>query len=350
MAPTASLSLHSLNHNELEGGCGISADETGLPAYADAPASGAIPLFSAPQEPMPGIASVMALPEALTSTAEPVTSQRPLEWTTAPGWGTQSATLSGEIWAGSGYPIQGSESLALWELTSPAQTGFDLAEGSRDTEIQAWSHGAGEHDPAMDPGFPVEKMGGEPQPAAGGLLAASPATAQPMMATQNIQTAEGGQSFRTGTDRLVPYEHVPVQIVHLSAQLGEQGSRSMRLRLDPPYLGEIQLHVEASDQGITVRIVAQSGEACALLADQRQHLKEELGRGGLTLQNFTTSVAADGRDSAQQHDRESQTRWLIPGSPERERLPANGNWGTASPGEPSMAATRRGRRGLDTRV
>jgi hypothetical protein len=87
--------------------------------------------------------------------------------------------------------------------------------------------------------------------------------------------------------------HLPARVAQIAAGLGESGSRVVRLRLDPPALGEIRVHVESSSQGIAVRIVAQSHEACALLSDHQAELGRELSRQGLALQSFSASLAGD---------------------------------------------------------
>src|SRR5207253_2458974 len=66
---------------------------------------------------------------------------------------------------------------------------------------------------------------------------------------------------------------------------------------------------ESSGQGIEVRIVAQSQEACALLAHGQQQLREELERTGLALQSFSTSVSADaGHSEPSMGQRQQQER------------------------------------------
>src|SRR5262249_47750098 len=67
--------------------------------------------------------------------------------------------------------------------------------------------------------------------------------------------ASGMESGRTTA---VPLAHIPARVAQISATLNEPGARAVRLRLDPPSLGEVRLHIESSAQGITVRIVAQS--------------------------------------------------------------------------------------------
>jgi len=125
--------------------------------------------------------------------------------------------------------------------------------------------------------------------AAGGVTRQEGAPSSPM--------ASGAASGRAPA---VPLPHVPARVAQIAASLNEPGSRSVRLRLDPPSLGEVRVHVESSAHGVTVRIVAQSHEACALLSDQQSDLSRELWRHGLTLQSFSATLAGDGR-----HDRKT---------------------------------------------
>lgn len=90
-----------------------------------------------------------------------------------------------------------------------------------------------------------------------------------------------------------PVTHLPARVAQIAAAMNEPGSRSVRLRLDPPSLGEVRVHVESGARGITVRIVAQTPEACALLSDHQSELSRELWRHGLALQSFSATLAGD---------------------------------------------------------
>lgn len=103
----------------------------------------------------------------------------------------------------------------------------------------------------------------------------------------------------------VPLPSLPARLAHLAAGLPEHGTVAVRLRLDPPSLGEIRVHIESSERGIEVRIVTQSHGACELLNGGQAHLQQELWRHGLSLQSFSASVGQEaGREPAfgQQHD------------------------------------------------
>jgi hypothetical protein len=106
--------------------------------------------------------------------------------------------------------------------------------------------------------------------------------------------------------------HVLVRIAQIATALGAPGTRAVRLRLDPPALGEIQVHVESSSQGITVRIVTQSHEARALLSDHQAELGRELWRHGLALQSFSASVAGDADGEAPAHRERSPSSHRAP--------------------------------------
>jgi hypothetical protein len=168
-----------------------------------------------------------------------------------------------------------------------------------------------------------------------GTAQASPQTDAPPAAAATA-TSSGRATF-------ISPAQVPARVAQLAAALGEPGARSVRLRLDPPSLGEIRVHIESSSQGITVRIVAQSHEACALLSDHHSELGRELGRQGLTLHSFSTSLAGQG-SGGQPADRE----------PSKPRSRASRGTSTDSvtlPAESVHALAPRGpTRGLDARV
>jgi flagellar hook-length control protein FliK len=88
----------------------------------------------------------------------------------------------------------------------------------------------------------------------------------------------------------LPPAAAPELLGRLAARLGKEEHVAVRLRLDPPSLGEVHVQIEAGKDGVHVRIVAQSQEACALLADGELRLKAELQRQDLTLESFSTTV------------------------------------------------------------
>ncbi len=86
---------------------------------------------------------------------------------------------------------------------------------------------------------------------------------------------------------------LPQQLVPIVRRLNEIGNQELRVRLDPPHLGELSVVLESGQDGISIRIVAQTRETLLLLQDQRGALQEELTRQNLSIASFTASLAGD---------------------------------------------------------
>ncbi|WP_394795147.1 flagellar hook-length control protein FliK [Armatimonas sp.] len=86
---------------------------------------------------------------------------------------------------------------------------------------------------------------------------------------------------------------LPQQLVPIVRRLNDAGNQELRVRLDPPHLGELSVVLESGQDGISIRIVAQTRETLLLLQDQRGALQEELSRQNLSIASFTASLAGD---------------------------------------------------------
>jgi hypothetical protein len=131
------------------------------------------------------------------------------------------------------------------------------------------------------------------------LTSTRPITAQVSAGPMRLPAEEAQSSPAMGANSAVGADPVslrdlPARIVRLAGELREAGPSEVRLRLDPSSMGEVRIRIESTRHGIEVRIVAQSQEACVLLNDGQPWLREELARHGVSLQSFSTSVAAEG--------------------------------------------------------
>jgi hypothetical protein len=117
---------------------------------------------------------------------------------------------------------------------------------------------------------------------------AHPAPAVPLPADSGPAAAS---DLHAGRSHAHPAPAVPGEIARMAASLHrEAGATEVRLRLDPPSLGEVRVRITSTSQGVQIRIVTHCSEACSALADGQPQLKTELERHGLTLQSFSTSV------------------------------------------------------------
>jgi len=75
----------------------------------------------------------------------------------------------------------------------------------------------------------------------------------------------------------------------------QAGRTDFHLRLDPPQLGSVQIHLTATDHSVSARIVVAQEGTRQLLQDQSQHLRQGLAQAGLSLGSF--DVTRDGGGS-----------------------------------------------------
>ena len=78
------------------------------------------------------------------------------------------------------------------------------------------------------------------------------------------------------------------------ARRAEEGGGEVRLRLDPPELGHVDLHVRLHEGGVTVDVRAERPEAARLLQDHHDQLSSLLSQQGLDLAGLNVSVGSGG--------------------------------------------------------
>jgi flagellar hook-length control protein FliK len=132
----------------------------------------------------------------------------------------------------------------------------------------------------------------------------------------------------------------PVRLAELAAQA--DGKMEVRLRLDPPNLGEVRVHIESGHGRVDVRIVTATPEARAALTDGRSYLRSELERQGVSLGSFSVGSEGSQQSAAQHHH-----------APPRPLMRSGGEGGNDVPwGSPeaALAGAAADRGGLDTRA
>jgi hypothetical protein len=192
------------------------------------------------------------------------------------------AVLPGEQQATEADPVAPQQTaVAALDPEAPAPGGTDGTHDGSQVQAAAPSPAQGEHAPQTR--LPA------PLPAGNTLLAPQPAAAP----------LDAGQ-LATGRAEVVTLPDLPVRLARLAGRVLEAGPSQVRLRLDPPSLGELHIHVGRDENGIHVRIVAQSHETLALLADGQPRLREELARSGLALESFSTAMDDGSQPNADQ--------------------------------------------------
>lgn len=94
------------------------------------------------------------------------------------------------------------------------------------------------------------------------------------------------------------------RVIHVQAEPARrEGKVEVQLRLDPPELGPVRIHLSATDQVLTARVVVHEEAARQVLENQLESLRVRLSDLGLTLGRFDVS-RDHGHDDGRRQERE----------------------------------------------
>jgi flagellar hook-length control protein FliK len=117
-------------------------------------------------------------------------------------------------------------------------------------------------------------------------------------------------------DSRVTMASIPHVIVRMALD-PEQKTQTVKLRLDPPRLGEVSIDLKLGENGLSLRIVSQTPEARDLLQQDLPRLQDLLKASGLNLQLFSASCDLAEKRSEQQNPA-TYERTSRPSSPSTE--------------------------------
>ena len=86
------------------------------------------------------------------------------------------------------------------------------------------------------------------------------------------------------------------------AALARNGGNEMRLQLQPPELGELELNVRTADGVVRGEIVVSSMEVKQLLESQLDRLRNSMAEQGLELEAIDIELRDDGNQGQPRHD------------------------------------------------
>ncbi len=111
-------------------------------------------------------------------------------------------------------------------------------------------------------------------------------------------------------------ETIMPQITRGIATLVRNGAAEMRLQLQPPDLGEIELRVRTTESAVRGHVVVQHSELKHLVEAQLDKLRESLEEQGLAMEGFDVSVGREGQFARSEEG--SETRGDLSGGSARE--------------------------------
>ena len=206
---------------------------------------------------------------------------------------------------------------AVAELAEESSGGSDVRTRARDTLWQATStsaasgasgasgqvSGAAASESVLQ-FLPAADAAGEPGPMRSGLDLLN---FQEMM-DPGLEVEAGGeeilekllQALKSGGDEMLDElgDIVLPQVVRSIAALARSGTNEMRLQLQPPELGELELSIRTMDGVVRGEIVVSTAEVKQLLESQLERLRQSLAESGLELADINVQVG--GNDNASQ--------------------------------------------------
>jgi hypothetical protein len=194
------------------------------------------------------------------------------------------------------------------------------------TRVAAASHGPTiEAPPAHkpEPGVPATAEAPEELPSLERLVAAVPATPE-----MSEAAAPRASSTQLRTDPVREREPVarqvaaPLRAALADAPKDRPNRLEITVRLDPPELGAVRLHVVARGESVHVTMHAESPEAVVALNDRRHDVVELLRQDGFSLDGFDIDTH-DGnhrRDDAPAPSRNRTEHFSLSPEPEPEHV------------------------------
>ena len=146
-------------------------------------------------------------------------------------------------------------------------------------------------------------------------LVVEPAPEQLLARIQQAMTTGSPALLEEAEELLMP------QVVRAMATLARNGTAEMRLQLDPPDLGEIELRVRTSEGVVRGQLLVQHAEVKQLLDAQLQRLRAALEQQGLELEGLDVGLARNGSfghpsGSEAQEDANLARAWAAAGTDE----------------------------------
>ena len=234
--------------------------------------------------PAPALLPVAVAPTAKDETAanfETATSA-PMETTLAPAPQTRSGSLP---------VLSGLEMASTQELPQEIQAAIDALS-------KAVAPGTTKPSEGNEKLSPTTEMMESPKAAqtlapVPGTESSSPSVGSTLPSTTTAPQEAVATPSTPPTRTAVRLPELSQQLVPILRRVNTEGRQELRVRLDPPHLGELNVIVEDGLDGISVRIVAESRETLLLLQDQRTQLHDELSRQNLAVASFSASLAGD---------------------------------------------------------
>jgi flagellar hook-length control protein FliK len=162
---------------------------------------------------------------------------------------------------------------------------------------------------------------------------AAPDATESNLRTANVEATATRELVGSGTRQQARTVHqVAQEIVSRADVAVREGRTEFSMRLDPPELGTVRVHLTATGHSLSARVLVANEAVQQLVSAHLDSLRQSLADAGMSLQRFDVSHGGHGNTNGQAH----QELWRS--APERDgwkasrTTPARGTTGPASRG------------------
>ena len=128
----------------------------------------------------------------------------------------------------------------------------------------------------------------------------------------NNPTATNGE--QQGKQVVAVSDQIAGSIIARAEVTTHEGRTDFHLRLEPPELGTVRVHITSTEQGITARLVVHEEVARQLIESQLESLKQRLTNAGISLGNVNVSQDQSGSKNPRGRDKSTEPGRIEPAS------------------------------------
>jgi hypothetical protein len=154
-----------------------------------------------------------------------------------------------------------------------------------------------------DSAHPTSRDDSQPQPASTQAASPQPSVAPPIAAGP-VNTAAGNAPATASNEAQTngsAAEQLSRAFVAQANFVNREGRTDFHLRLQPPQLGSVQIHLTATDHTVWARVIVAQDGTRQLIEGQVQQLRQSLAESGLVLGNFEVTHHGGGFSQGGRH-------------------------------------------------
>lgn len=114
----------------------------------------------------------------------------------------------------------------------------------------------------------------------------------PQFRMDNLAAMDARTRTATETKEATPFDRKQFQkmVEQARVRMGSDGRSTAQIRMNPEHLGRLQLDLVMKDNVVSGRVIVDNQQAFKMLRDDIEHLRQELARHGIQLENLSVKT------------------------------------------------------------